>query len=54
MQLINDILHISKPSHPPTTLLKGSKIEMYVILWPAEYESLTLHKRNSVLTLPSQ
>ena len=31
-----------KFSHTPTKLLQASKIEMYVILWPVEDESLTL------------
>ena len=36
-----------KSTHPLTKLLQASKIETYVIFWPAEDESLTLPTRES-------
>ena len=39
------MIHNPKSTHPPIKLLKDPKTETYVILWPAEDESLPLPTR---------
>ena len=43
--MINDFYLHTKSTHPLTKLLKALKTETYVMLWPAEDESLLLLTR---------